>query len=85
MFLEFQFILNHTQSTFTAQSHQLKHQNNKWKMLKVNNKDTRMTSSMSSFVNFEQIVHIALVFLLLKLNREGVWSHYTSKSTFDLI
>ena len=53
MFLEFQFILNHTQSTFTAQSHQLKHQNNKWKMLKVNNKDTRMTSSMSSFANFE--------------------------------
>ena len=41
-------------------------------MFKVNNKDTRTTSMTSfcvSIVNFEHIPHLALVFLLLTLNK----------------
>ena len=37
-------------------------------MFKVNNKDTTTTSG-AFIVNFEQISHLALVFLLLTLNR----------------
>ena len=52
-----------------VQSQQWKHQNNKWNLFKVNNKDTRTTNDvfdiiLVSFfiVNCEQILHIFLVF-----------------------
>ena len=37
-----------------------------WNMFKVNKKDVKTTS----IVNFEHILHIALVFLLLNLNKQ---------------
>ena len=53
-----------------VQSQQLKQQN-KWKIIKVNNEDTRMVyhwrRSCVFVVNFEQIWLIFLVFLLLNL------------------
>ena len=39
-------------------------------MFKVNNKNTRKTSSGAFNVNFEHISHLALVFLLLTLPAE---------------
>ena len=44
-----------------------------WNMLKVNNKNTRMTSMITFWcvfiVNFEHISHFFLVFLLVTLNK----------------
>ena len=39
-------------------------------MFKVNNKSTRTTSSGVFIVNFKEISHLFLVFLLLPLNRK---------------
>ena len=50
-------------------------------MLKVNSKDTRMTSSVF-IVNFEHNLHLFLVFLLLNLNRKifaGLRNQYFSE------
>ena len=46
-----------------------------WNMFKVNNKDTRMMSNVdwmmsASIVDFEQISHLFLMFLLLTLNKQ---------------
>ena len=38
-------------------------------MFKVNNKDNR-TTPLASIVNFEHILHLVLVFLLLTLNMQ---------------
>ena len=42
-----------------------------WNMFKLNNKDTRTTLLVSPgvFINFYNISHIALLFLLLILNK----------------
>ena len=50
--------------TLLAQSQQLKHQNNVWYLLKLNNKGSVFIA------NFEQISLITLMFLLLTLNQK---------------
>ena len=52
-----------------AQSQQWKLESDVSSMLKVNNKDTRMTSLIHYSGVFEQISYIALVFLFLNLNK----------------
>ena len=54
------YLLVHTQ--------QWKQRNNVWNKFKVNNKDIRTTSGVF-IANFEHILHIALVFPLLPLNK----------------
>ena len=45
---------------------QSQHLNNAWNQAKVNNKDTRTTSSDVFIVNLQQISHIRMVFPLSK-------------------
>ena len=50
-------------------------------MLKVNNKDTRRRSGVF-IVNFEHILHFALVFLLLTLNMQLAIASWVSTVFF---
>ena len=62
--IDFQMIRTDNQPTFTcSKSTMEKRQNNVSNLLKVNDKDNRGVF----FVNFEQILYIVLVFLLLTL------------------
>ena len=49
-----------------------KHQKKEWNMFKINNKDPR-TMFWCIFVNFEYILHLFVVFLLLSLSK---WMFY---------
>ena len=58
-----------TQPALLVQSQQQKHPDNVFNLFKVNNKDNRTRSTLLTIVNFKQISHIVLVFLLLALNK----------------
>ena len=56
-----------------------------WNLFKVNNKDTRTTSSGVFIVNFEMISHIALVFLLLILNKCRLGTQIIAEESFSAL
>ena len=58
-----------------VQSQQKKRENNVWNLFKVNNKDT---------VNFEQILHMILLFLLLTLSKQ-MPTRFSDLATFDIL
>ena len=91
MCLPLNFALNRiciAQLTFTCSNQQWKHQDNGWNLFKVNNKDTRTTSTTSLWCLYYwlwKISHIVrLMFSLLTLNKCLLYSrHFFSKISVE--
>ena len=91
MCLPLNFALNRiciAQLTFTCSNQQWKHQDNGWNLFKVNNKDTRTTSTTSLWCLYYwlwKISHIVrLIFSLLTLNKCLLYSrHFFSKISVE--
>ena len=62
-------ILEDTQATFAYLKSSIETIEKVWNMFKVDNKNTRKRRSGVFIVNFEQISHLFLVFLLLPMNK----------------